>query len=112
MVLRTGPQSFHTYTLGRSTIIFSLGCFCLFQKKDFMLSARLTVLKGVREKHSFAPSELIAFPLPPTGLRPLGKLRTGCGLHSCAALRLFNRCFVPGQETVPVLSHTLEGVSL
>jgi hypothetical protein len=33
---------------------------------------------------------LLVFPLLPHGLRPFGKLRAGCGLHSFAASRL--RC--------------------
>jgi hypothetical protein len=31
---------------------------------------------------------LVPFPLPTHGLRPFGKLRAGCGLHSIAASRL------------------------
>ena len=37
---------------------------------------------------SFAPSGLADFPSATHGLRPFGRLRAGCGLHSYAASRL------------------------
>ena len=37
---------------------------------------------------SFAPSGLADFPSATHGLRPFGRLRAGCGLHSFAASRL------------------------
>src|SRR5208283_393933 len=43
---------------------------------------------GVCRSCSFAPSGLVRFPLCTHGLRPFGKLRASCGLHSSAASRL------------------------
>jgi peptide/nickel transport system substrate-binding protein len=42
-----------------------------------------------RPKFSFAPTGLVEHGRLTHGLRPFGKLRTSCGLHYCAASRLF-----------------------